>query len=218
MADNVAMTGPTETQERQDHDALQALSAVDWPVRTERLRLRPATPADVEATWAFRRLPEVCEWLTRADATVEEYAERFLSPERLASTLVIELDGRVVGDLMFTLGDAWAQAEVADRAARSQVELGWVIDPAYAGRGIATEAVRALLRIAFEEVGLRRATALCFADNVASWRLMEKVGMRREEHTRSESLHRTRGWLDGFGYAILADEWADRRRAEAGRP
>ncbi len=93
-----------------------------------------------------------------------------------------------------------------------EAELGWVLDPAYAGRGYATEAVQGLLRLCFEELGLRRVTAGCFADNVASWRLMERVGMRRELHTVRESLHRTKGWLDGFGYALLADEWRSTTR------
>jgi hypothetical protein len=45
------------------------------------------------------------------------------------------------------------------------------------------------------------------ADNEASWRLMERVGMRREQHAVAESLHRSGAWLDGLGYALLADEW-----------
>ena len=56
-------------------------------------------------------------------------------------------------------------------------------------------------------LGLRRVIALCFADNEPSWRLMEKVRMRREAHTVQESLHRERGWLDGYAYGLLADEW-----------
>ena len=189
----------------------QDLSAVAWPVRTARLALRPATADDVEPTWAFRRLPEVGEWLTQTAGDLDDYAEVFLHPERLAKTLVVEHDGRVVGDLMVAVQDAWAQAEVADRAEGVQAELGWVISPSYAGRGLATEAVGELVRICFEDLGLRRVTALCFADNVASWRLMERVGMRREEHNVRDSLHRSGAWLDGYGYALLAEEWRLRR-------
>jgi RimJ/RimL family protein N-acetyltransferase len=50
-------------------------------------------------------------------------------------------------------------------------------------------------------------TANSFADNLASWRLMERLGMRREVYTVRESLHRSGEWLDGVGYALLADEW-----------
>jgi RimJ/RimL family protein N-acetyltransferase len=46
-----------------------------------------------------------------------------------------------------------------------------------------------------------------FTDNTTSWRLMERVGMRRETCAVRESLHRSGEWLDGYGYALLADEW-----------
>ncbi|MEQ4497933.1 GNAT family N-acetyltransferase, partial [Nocardioides kribbensis] len=88
--------------------------------------------------------------------------------------------------------------------------LGWVLDPAYGGQGLATEAVGALLGVCFDALGLRRVVADCFADNTPSWRLMERVGMRREAHTVGDSLHRSRGWLDGLTYALLAEEWRDR--------
>jgi RimJ/RimL family protein N-acetyltransferase len=102
----------------------------------------------------------------------------------------------------------WAQAEVEDQAKGVQAELGWTIDPALGGQGLATEAATGLLRICFEHLGLRRVIALCFADNEASWRMMERLGMRREAHTVQESLHRSGEWLDGYGYALLADEWS----------
>lgn len=202
---------------RHDEAMTATTSTLLWPVRTERLTIRPATPDDVDATWRFRRLPEVGEWITRAPQTRGEYAEQFLDEDRLAKTLVVELDGEVIGDLMLSIEDAWAQAEVADRARGVQAELGWVLDPGYAGRGYATEAVEGLIRVCFERLGLRRVTANCFADNVASQRLMERVGMRRELHTKQESLHRSGRWLDGLGYALLAEEWRGRAAEGPGR-
>ena len=185
----------------------QDLSAVPWPARTARLSLRPATADDLEATWTYRQRGEVSEWLTHAIRDTDRYAEVFLEPDRLASTLVVERDGAVVGDLMLRIEDPWAQAEVVERARGLQAELGWVVAPEHAGQGIATEAAHELLRICFADLGLHRVTALCFADNEASWRVMERLGMRREAHNVRDSLHRTRGWLDGYGYALLADEW-----------
>jgi RimJ/RimL family protein N-acetyltransferase len=180
---------------------------IAWPVRTERLALRPATLEDLEATWRFRKLESVSQWITRAPATLEAYREQFENAERLVNTLVIELDGEVVGDLMLRVEDAWAQIEVADQARGVQAELGWTLHPDYAGRGYATEAVQGLIRLCFDDLGLRRVIANCFADNEASWRLMERVGMRRELYSVAESLHRSGEWLDGMGYALLADEW-----------
>ncbi|WP_395658555.1 GNAT family N-acetyltransferase [Nocardioides sp.] len=189
----------------------QDLTALPWPLRTARLTIRPAEPADADATWAFRRLPEVTEWLTHRYDDRDAYAAMFVDPDRLASTLVVEQGGAVVGDLMLRISDPWAQAEVAEQAKGTQAELGWVIAPDHAGQGFATEAVGEVVRLCFEDLGLRRVIALCFADNVPSWRLMERLGMRREEHNVRESLHRSGRWLDGYGYALLAEEWRARR-------
>ena len=183
------------------------LDEISWPVRTERLSIRPAVADDLDAVWRVRRIESVSRWITTAPATREEFRVYFEDPGRLAKTLVVELDGLVVGDLMLAIEDAWSQSEVAAQARGVQAELGWCIDPGYGGRGYATEAVRALMRICFEHLGLRRVTANTFADNEPSWRLMERVGMRRELHTVRESLHRSGEWLDGLGYALLADEW-----------
>jgi RimJ/RimL family protein N-acetyltransferase len=184
------------------------------PLRTARLTLRAARADDLEATWRFRRIASVSEWLTARPADLDGYREQFLDPARLAATAIVTLghsaDAPVIGDLMLRREDAWAQREVSDQARDTQAELGWVLDPTYTGHGYATEAVRELLRHCFQDLGLRRVTANCFLANDASWRLMERVGMRRELHTVRESLHRSGRWLDGVGYALLAEEWSGR--------
>ncbi|HEY6746213.1 MAG TPA: GNAT family N-acetyltransferase [Mycobacteriales bacterium] len=185
------------------------LDAVAWPVRTERLVLRPATPADSAAVWSYRQQEPVSRWLVRAPRTLADFRAYFDSPEGLAKTLVVERDGGIIGDLMVAVGDAWAQEEVKDRARGLQAELGWVLDPAHEGHGYATEAVRALLRICFTDLGLHRVEAGCFAANEPSWRLMERVGMRRESYTRRDALHRSGQWMDGMAYGILAEEWRE---------
>jgi RimJ/RimL family protein N-acetyltransferase len=183
------------------------LAAVTWPLHTDRLTLRPAATGDADATWQFRRRDEVSRWLTHACATPAEHRTWFEAPDNLAETLVIERGGAVIGDLMVKIEDAWAQTEIAERARGVQAELGWVLYPEHAGHGFATEAVSELLRLCFTDLGLRRVTAICFAANDASWRLMERVGMRREFRTVRDSLHRSGEWLDCVGYALLADEW-----------
>ena len=183
------------------------VDGIGWPIRTDRVVLRPAAVADVDATWGFRQLESVSQWLTRAPQTLAEYRTQFTDPESLAKSLVIEVDGEVVGDLMVAICDAWAQAEVAGEAPGVQADLGWALHPDTGGRGLATEAVREVLRICFDGLALRRVTAECFAANESSWRLMERVGMRRESHNVRDSLHRSGEWLDGYGYALLADEW-----------
>lgn len=186
------------------------LDDLTWPIRTERLLLRRATADDGEAIWAIRSQPGVSDWLTRDAVDHDEFVAYTTEPKRLATTVAVERlaePGVVIGDLMISIKDPWAQFEVAERARGVEAELGWVFAPEHGGRGYATEAVRAAMAICFDQLGLRRVVANCFADNAASWRLMERLGMRREVHTVRESLHRSGEWLDGFGYAMLADEW-----------
>jgi RimJ/RimL family protein N-acetyltransferase len=127
-----------------------------------------------------------------------------------ANTLVVEHRGSVIGNLLVRVEDAWSQTEVREQAAGTQAEIGWVLRPDHLGHGYATEAVQEILRVCFDQLGLRRVVAGCFAANIASWQLMERVGMRREQHTVRDALHRSGEWMDGYGYALLADEWRSR--------
>ena len=189
---------------------LEDIAALSWPKHTERLLIRPVTKDDFEPLWQIRRQESVGQWMTRSSTDWDEFAEVMRDPDRMAKTLVIEREGTVIGDLMLAPEDAWAQIEVADQAKGVQAEIGWCLDPAAEGHGYATEAVRELIRLAFEELGLRRLVANAFAANEPSTRLMERVGMRREQYAVRESLHRSGEWMDGATYALLADEWRDR--------
>ncbi len=183
-----------------------------WPRRTERLLLRPLTLDDADAVLAYRSDPEVGRWLGRPARTREELLASHFAEADLEHALAVELDGRVVGDMMVVVEDAWAQRDVREQARGSQAYLAWVLSPAHHGRGLMTEALEEVLRLCFDDLGVRRVKAECFALNEPSWRLMERVGMRRETHAVQDSLHRDLGWVDGYGYALLADEWSARRR------
>src|SRR5690606_40449 len=142
------------------------------------LTIRRARPEDAAAIWAYRRLEPVARFMTALPGPLEDFRTTFTEPDRLGRALVVELvDGTLVGDLMVRVDDAWAQTEVAAQAAGTQAEIGRALDPAHQGHGYATEAVRELLRLCFDDLGLRRVVALCFAANEPSWRLMERVGM-----------------------------------------
>jgi len=186
-------------------------TGLDWPFTTERLSLRPAVAADLPAIFGYRQQESVAQWMTARPADEAEFSAQIAG--KLDGTVVVEREGDLVGDLYFAIEDAWSQTEVREQAAGVQAEIGWCLDPAHTGRGYATEAVEELLRISFEELGLRRVFAQCFAANEASWRLMERLGMRREQHTTRDSLHRNGEWLDGMMYALLAEEWRARTGA-----
>lgn len=170
-------------------------------------------PEDADQVWRYRRLEEVSDFMTTMPGGRTEFAAFFADSDRIGRTLVAELadqPGAVIGDLMVRQQDAWAQTEVAAQAAGAQAEIGWAFDPEHHGRGYATEAAHELLRLCFEDLGVRRVEAICFADNGPSWRLMERLGMRREAHTVEDGLHRSGVWMDGFTYAMLDREWRAR--------
>lgn len=202
-----ATLGPVTSFLPTTEDPQSQLDRLSWPFRTDRLIIRRCAPADLEALWAYRGLPEVSRWTSWHPADQQDWYTYQGDPARMARTLVLEHEGSVAGDLMLMIQDAWAQREAADEARGTQAELGWALNPAHGGQGLATEAVREMIRICFAELGLRRVTASAFADNERSARVMERVGMRREAYNVKESFHRDLGWLDGIEYALLAEEW-----------
>ena len=86
---------------------------------------------------------------------------------------------------------------------------GKPINPEFHGFGYATEAARGLMAMGFERAGLHRIFARCDARNTASYRVMERLGMRREAHFREHIL--VKGvWDEELIYALLEGEWAAR--------
>ena len=182
----------------------------EYPICTERLLLRPYAPGDVDALYAYQRLPEVHRYLytePRTRAEVEAIvAERaglaVLTETDKAITLVAELaqTGELVGDCMLF----WRSQE------HEQGEVGYVFNPAYHGRGYATEAVGALLRLGFEGLGLHRIAGHLDARNTASARVLERAGLRREAHLVENEFVKGE-WADELIYGILGREWEARQ-------
>lgn len=186
-------------------------TSVAWPRRAGELELRPPTRADLDGVLAWRNDPAVKRWLLRTTVEPEAFTRAWLDsvedPDQHA--VVAVLDGRVVATGSLDVHDGMGQFD-GDDWRRAEGLLGYLVDPAHAGRGFATDIARTLLDLAFSELGLHRVTAGCFADNRASWRVMEKLGMRREQHGVRDSWHAEHGWVDGYTYAILAEEWSSR--------
>lgn len=186
-------------------EAGQQFRGLSWPLRTERLVVRPARLEDSDALWQHRQLADVGTWLGWHPTDRGDWDQMY--PSRYGEYLVVEHEGRIIGDLMLHVQNGWSQREVKRDAENVEAELGWSMHPDAGGQGFATEAVQALIEICFEGLGLRRVEAGAFALNEPSWRLMERVGMRREQYGIKKSLHRDHGWIDGVRYALLAEEW-----------
>ena len=181
----------------------------DFPIRTERLLLRPFEDADLDALYVMQSRADVTRYLPWSPRSREEVAEVL---ERLKTMTAIDdvseslrLAG-VLPDSGETVGDfsLWRRS-----AEHRQGEIGFVTHPDHQGRGYATEASRALLRLGFEVLGLHRIVASCDARNVASARVMERLGMRREAHFRENELIKDE-WTDELVFAMLASEWRAR--------
>jgi RimJ/RimL family protein N-acetyltransferase len=177
--------------------------------RTRDLLLRAPLEADVAEVMGWRNHPDVTRWLLRTTQTEAELLARFREPAPSTLGVAVELDGRVVGTGFVDVRDGMGQ-DGGSAHLRSDGLVGYLFDPAVHGRGFATQTLEALLDVAFSDLGLRRVEAGCFADNIASWKVMEKVGMRREQHGVKDSWHAEHGWVDGFTYAILRSEWEAR--------
>jgi RimJ/RimL family protein N-acetyltransferase len=180
---------------------------VRLPMETERLVLRSFRPGDEDDVYAYRSVPAVVRYIpgdpkTReqvADLVAERSTAGRIDDKQTNLTLAVELEGRVVGDVLLHL-------DGLDGADGRQAEVGWVFAPDVQGRGLATEAARGLLRMAFDEVGVHRVWAQLEPDNTASARICERLGMRREALYESASWFKER-WIDLAVYAIRADEW-----------
>lgn len=178
-------------------------------VRTERLELRPVREKDVDRMLEYRNLPDVTRWLLRTEVDPGAFrsAWRRAAEDPYDHSVAVLHDGLVIGTVSVELVDGMGQPGTPPR---TEAAIGYIFDPAYGGRGFATEAVTATVGHAFERLGVRRITAGCFADNVSSVRVLEKVGMRREQHGVGDSWHAELGWVDGYTYALLAEAWRDR--------
>jgi len=178
------------------------------PIRLEtvRLWLRPFQAADLPAFIAYRSDPEVARYQSWEAPYSRVQAEAFLAeldtmppiPVGAWYQLAIEVKGHspIIGDCAFHILPPDGQ----------QAEIGYTLSRAAQGQGYATEAVHRLLDFLFRDLGLHRVQAICDADNDASSRLLERVGLRREAYFVENIWFKGR-WGSEYAYAILAAEW-----------
>jgi RimJ/RimL family protein N-acetyltransferase len=180
------------------------------PLRTSRLVLRAFRPDDLDRLLVLQSDPVAVRYVPyppRDRAAVADVLERKIAGtalradgDRLELAVTLAGDDAVIGDVLLAL-----------RAAEHQtLEVGYLFDRAYGGRGYATETVEALLALAFETFEARRVVARVDDRNVASRALLARVGMRLEAHLVENE------WFKGeltseVDYAVLAREWRGRR-------
>jgi RimJ/RimL family protein N-acetyltransferase len=182
-----------------------------YPIRTERLLLRPLTAGDADAMLAYRGRLDVSRYVPFEPMSRDDILERItgqwsrteLTDEGQSLTLGAEVaeTGELAGDVVLF----WHSREHAGG------ELGYVLNPALGGRGYATEAASVMLRLGFEDLGLHRIVARIDEDNDPSVRLARRLGMRQEARLVHNEFFKGR-WSNEVDFAMLADEWFARRR------
>jgi ribosomal-protein-alanine N-acetyltransferase len=175
-------------------------------LETERLRLRPLEPADASDLFVLASNPKVTQF-TLWDAHrsiddsrmfIDEYARgRYL--ERLPDPYAITL--AATGELLGATGCFWASQ--SNRC----MELGYWLGEPFWGRGYAAEAAHSLVEHVFAAYPVERVQAHFMDGNVASGRVLEKIGMKFEGVRRRGLFHRERLW-DLHCYAVLREEWS----------
>ncbi len=171
---------------------------------TPRLVLRPFRPGDVDDVFEYARDPEWAEYLL--DSVPQPYmrrsAEEFIAGRMTAPctqfSWAIVLDGAGVGGIILTVDSKHERGEIDYALAKSH----W-------GRGLMTEAGAAVVDWGFAERGLHRISSQADIRNRRSWRVMEKLGMRREGVARSRRKDPRPGCprIDMVFYSLLREEW-----------
>jgi RimJ/RimL family protein N-acetyltransferase len=181
------------------------------PVRTERLLLRRFAATDVDELLPIHADPDAVRYVPyppRDRQAVEDVLVRKVASTRLGQDgdllelAVIRADtGALIGDLLLALRSVEHQT----------LEVGYIFAAAQTGQGFATEAVRALLQLAFGPIGARRVIARVDTRNEPSRALLRRIGFRQEAELIENE------WFKGeltseADYAFLAREWPPAHR------
>jgi RimJ/RimL family protein N-acetyltransferase len=182
-----------------------------FPLDTERLLLRDFRLEDEAGIYEYASDPEVvrfADWVPSGISTVRANLHRRLEDQEIwprdSIEVAVELrsDTYLIGIMRIT---------ILDRANRT-ADFGYTFNRRYWNNGYATEGIRTLLHLAFSRLNLHRVWATCDVRNHASYRVMEKLGMRREALFKKDVLQKGE-WRDSYLYAVLSEEWDSPSRA-----
>ncbi len=174
-------------------------------LRTKRLILREFKIFDWGDVLAYQSNPDYLQyypWVERTEQDVREFINQFIewrqeTPRtKFQFAITIPEQQRVIGNCGIR----------KDSDSTRSANIGYELAPDSWGRGFATEAALAMVTFGFEELKLHRIWARCLPENIASWHVLEKIGMKREGCLREAEF--IKGfWRDSYIYAILDHEW-----------
>lgn len=177
-------------------------------LRTERLLFRPVSISDLEDVDALHSLPETDKYNTLGipenigvtEAVIKDWLSKQTGSPQTSYVFCLELKetGDFIGLIALNLG----------KANYKSAEVWYKVHSSFWNKGYTTEALKELLRFSFKDLDLHRVQAGCAVENIASIKVLEKVGMTREGKKRK--ILPIRGeWFDNYFYAILEEDYAD---------
>lgn len=180
-----------------------------FPVKSERLTLRPFQASDLDSLVPYHSDPDVVRfipWPARTPDQVRDWLEKAIhltsfegEGDYLTAAIIRNEDNQLIG-----------QVNSMFRSLHNQTaEIGYVLNPKFGGLGYATEAAGALVTALFATGTFRRVTARLDVRNDASARVLDRLGFRREAHFIEDDLFKGE-WTSTYEYAVLKHEWEQR--------
>ena len=174
-------------------------------INTERLTLREFVADDWPAVLVYQRDPRYLRyypWTDRTQAEARDFVQMFLdqgteTPRRKFQLAITLTEG---GQLIGNCG----LRQVPEN--ELEADIGYELAPEHWGKGYATEAAKAMMDFGFRELGLHCVSSCCIADNTASVRVLERLGLRLEGRLRETDFYKGH-WWDTLQYGILEREW-----------
>ncbi|TQV74984.1 GNAT family N-acetyltransferase [Aliikangiella marina] len=178
---------------------------IDVPQLTDgEIVLRQCRRDDLDDILYYRRNPESCRYIRPPDSVdsitdlVEQHCQPWKIQEGYWNGIVINMAGesKALGEMNFKITDMVNQ----------RAELGYRLNPDYTGKGLATRAGRLMIEYLFRVIGCHKVIARCDPRNIASSRVMEKLGMQKEGYFYSHFLIGDE-WTDQVDYGLLRTDW-----------
>lgn len=182
-------------------------------LETERLILRKLTADDAGDIFVYASDPEVTRYLVWNSHRTIADSQAFIN------AAMARYEAGIVAPWGIELKRGKIIIGTCDYISRSvqhaRAEIGYALSPKYWGQGLMTEAVRRIIAFGFDVKGFNRIQAVCEVPNIASARVLEKVGMRFEGTLR-QYLTQRKAPRDVNMYAVLREDWGKSESSGAG--
>lgn len=174
-------------------------------ITTERLSIREFVANDWLAVLAYQRDERYFQFYPqsgRSESEAQDFVEMFLQQQTEKPRRKFQLAITFQGDDQ-VIGSCGIRRKSENDF---EADIGFELAPKLWGQGLATEAAHAMVNYGFTELKLHRISARCIAENTASVRVLEKVGLRPEGQMRDHEHFKDR-WWDTLFFGMLVDDW-----------